>query len=388
MTQRKIVLLALLLAVCRTERAAATQLALQQIGRAEDPVAITHAGDSRLFITEQRGRVMVHDGTTVLPVPFLDIRSIVRSPTESEQGLLSVAFHPNYHSNGFFFVNYTDLGGDTVVARYSVSATDANRADPNSARIILQIDQPYANHNGGQLQFGPDRYLYIGMGDGGAGGDPENRAQNLGSLLGKVLRIDVDREEGSRRYAIPSSNPLVDNYSARGEIWALGLRNPWRFTFDRLTGDMFIGDVGQGEREEIDFQPGTSTGGENYGWRRMEGTRCYNPSTNCNTGNLVLPILEYRHTQGCSVTGGYRYRGADPRLRGVYLYGDFCGGQIWGATQDVDGAWSTEVLLQTNIAISTFGEDVNGELYVADHGGPIYKILEVTPPARRRAVRR
>src|SRR5688572_24974038 len=324
MTQRKIVLLAFLFAAYPTEPAEAVQLALEQIGVAVKPVAITHAGDSRLFITEQSGRVVIHDGTAVLPVPFLDIRSIV-GDNQNEQGLLSVAFHPNYSSNGYFFVNYTDLSGDTVVARYSVSPVDPNRADPNSARIILEINQPYSNHNGGQLQFGPDGYLYIGMGDGGAGGDPENRAQNLGSLLGKMLRIDVDREEGSRRYGIPASNPFVGVYAARGEIWALGLRNPWRFTFDRLTGDMFIGDVGQGEIEEIDFQPGTSPGGENYGWRRMEGTHCYNPSSNCNPGNLVLPILEYSHNHGCSVTGGYRYRGSRyPQLRDLYLYGDYC----------------------------------------------------------------
>ena len=385
MTQRKIVLLALLFVAYPAE---AVQLALEQIGVAVKPIAITHAGDSRLFITEQSGRIVIHDGTSMLPIPFLDIRSIV-GDNENEQGLLSVAFHPNYSSNGYFFVDYTDLNGDTVVARYSVSPADPNRADPNSARIILEIDQPYGNHNGGQLQFGPDGYLYIGMGDGGAGGDPQNRAQNLGSLLGKMLRIDVDREEGSRRYGIPSSNPFVGDYVARDEIWALGLRNPWRFTFDRLTGDMFIGDVGQGEIEEIDFQPASSSGGENYGWRRMEGTRCYNPSSNCNPGNLVLPILEYDHSHGCSVTAGYRYRGSRyAQLYGYFLYGDYCGGQIWGARPNQTGGWTNELLLMSNITISTFGEDVNGELYVAHHGGAIYRIVDLTPPARRRAARR
>src|SRR5690349_11300457 len=252
-----------------------------------NPVSITHAGDNRLFITEQAGRIMIYDGTRLLPEPFLDIRNLVSSG--NERGLLSLAFHPRYAQNGFFYVNYTNVSGNTVVARYSVSPADPNRANPSSAVLILGVNQPFANHNGGQMQFGPDGYLYIGLGDGGGGGDPGNRAQNLNDLLGKILRIDVD--SGSP-YAIPASNPFVGSTNVRGEIWSYGLRNPWRFSFDRETGDLWIADVGQGTWEEIDFQPATSIGGENYGWRRMEGSHCFNPSTNCNNGivSLTLPV--------------------------------------------------------------------------------------------------
>ena len=252
--------------------------------------------------------------------PFLYIESIVSSI--GERGLLSVAFHPNYKNNGNFYVNYTNTIGDTVVARYSVSA-DPNVADRDSSIILLTIPQPFSNHNGGGLQFGPDDYLYIGMGDGGSAGDPQNNAQNKGSLLGKILRIDVD---SSFPYAIPSGNPFVGNPLARDEIWALGLRNPWRFSFDRLTGDLFIADVGQGSWEELNFQLVKSSGGENYGWRMMEGSQCFNPPANCNDGTLTLPILEYDHTLGCSITGGFRYRGnSNPQLYGIYIYGDFIG---------------------------------------------------------------
>ena len=352
------------------------------------PVAITHAGDTRLFITEQRGTVQIFDGSSVLATPFLDIRTIVRS-TASEQGLLSVAFHPRYKENGFFYVNYTDLAGDTVVARYSVSASNPNLANPQSAHVILQVDQPFANHNGGQLVFGPDGYLYIGMGDGGSGGDPQNNAQDRADLLGKLLRIDVDSGE---RYGIPPTNPFVNDPSARPEVWAYGLRNPWRFAFDRVSHDLWISDVGQGDWEEINFQPATSIGGENYGWRRMEGTHCFNPSSNCNNGSLVLPVIEYGHTNGaCSVTGGYVYRGSRyPRLAGWYLYGDFCNGVIWGGMRGTDGVVTSRVLLDTNFSISTFGEDLNGELYVADYnGGRLLHIADPQPGVgpRKRAVR-
>ena len=347
------------------------------------PVAITHAGDSRLFITLQEGQVRIYDGGRVLPTPFLDLGSIIS--TGGERGLLSIAFHPRYAENGLFFADYTDPNGDTVIARYQVSATDPNRANP-SGTVLLRIAQPFPNHNGGQLQFGPDGYLYIGMGDGGSAGDPGNRAQNLGVLLGKILRIDVDH---GTPYGIPSSNPFVNRPGARPEIWALGMRNPWRFSFDRSTGDLWIADVGQGSREEIDFQPATSIGGENYGWRLMEGFACYDPPSNCNPGNsLVPPIAEYGHTnQACSVTGGYRYRGSlYPRFQGIYFYGDYCNGVIEGLTQTAAG-WSAKVLLDSNLAISTFGEDVNGELYVASYNGTIYAIADAEPlgPKRRSA---
>ena len=349
-----------------------------------DPVSITHAGDSRLFITLQAGQVVIHDGTRVLPAPFLDIRPLVSSG--GERGLLSIAFHPRYAENGFFFVNYTDRNGDTVIARYRVS-TDPNRADASSARQVLFIDQPFPNHNGGQLQFGPDGYLYIGMGDGGSGGDPENRAQSRTTLLGKLLRIDVDAET----YSIPPSNPFVSNAQSRGEIWATGLRNPWRFSFDRNNGDLWLADVGQGSWEEINHQPGTSIGGENYGWRLMEGLHCYNPPTSCNFTGLVLPVIEYNHSGGaCSVTGGYVYRGTrSPFLRGTYLYGDYCNGKIWGASRDTRGVLVTRELADTPWLISTFGEDLNGEVYVADHNGAIYRIVDKQPLLpRRRAVRK
>jgi hypothetical protein len=344
-----------------------------------NPVAITHAGDGsgRLFITEQGGRILIYDGSGVLPAPFLDVSALLS--TGGERGLLSVAFHPNYVINGHFYVNYTNTGGHTVIARYTVS-NDPNLADPASALSVLTIVQPYSNHNGGQLQFGPDGYLYIGMGHGGDAGDPDNYAQNPDSLLGKMLRIAVD---GDVPYSVPPDNPFVSDERVRDEIWALGLRNPWRFSFDRSTGDLFIGDVGQYNWEEIDYQPASSTGGENYGWRLMEGNNCFNPSTNCNDGSLTLPVLEYGHDLGCSVTGGYRYRGkGNPLLSGLYIYGDFCSGRIWGAKPGGNGNWSAEELLDTNLNISTFGEDQNGELYVAHRaatGGTVYRIVQTAP---------
>ena len=369
--------------------AIAQEIALEQLASGLAlPVAVTHTGDSRLFITQQRGTVVIWDGTRILPTPFLDITNLVLCC--GERGLLSVAFHPDYAQNGFFYVNYTEFSGPgtTVIARYSVSATDPNRANTGSAKILLKIAQPFSNHNGGQMQFGPDGYLYIGMGDGGSGGDPGNRAQNLGDPLGKMLRIDVD---GGDPYAIPASNPFINRAGARPEIWSYGLRNPWRFSFDRATGDLWIADVGQGLWEEIDFQPATSIGGENYGWRRMEGSHCFNPSSGCNDGTLVLPVIEYDHSGGaCSVTGGYVYRGSRyPRMKGTYIYGDYCNGMIWGATGPGAGGVSSRLLLDTSITISTFGEDANGEIYVTDHsGGRLYHIADIRPPlAKRRAVR-
>jgi glucose/arabinose dehydrogenase len=340
------------------------------------PVDITHAGDGsgRLFIILQGGRIVIFDGVQILSPPFLDITSLVSSG--GERGLLGAAFHPNYGGNGFFYVSYTDSAGDSVIARYSVSL-DPNRADSTSGVILLTIPQPFSNHNGGQLHFGPDGYLYIGIGDGGSGGDPQNNGQDLGTLLGKIIRIDVD---SGLPFTVPPDNPFVGIVGAREEIWSYGLRNPWRFSFDRLTGDMFIGDVGQGSWEEVDFQPANSTGGENYGWRLMEGNSCFNPTINCNDGTLTLPILVYDHSVGCSVTGGYRYRGSkNPALNGVYLYGDYCAGLIWGAQEDGLGGWNTTVLLDTNFLISTFGEDESGELYVADFSSPngaIYQIVQ------------
>lgn len=359
---------------------AAPQIQLTPIVSGIDsPLAITHAGDGsgRLFITLQVGRILIHDGQQVLSTPFLDIGALVS--TDGERGLLSAAFHPDYVSNGFVYLNYTDLNGDTVVARYTVSA-DPNVVDPASAVILLTVPQPFANHNGGQLQFGPDGYLYIGMGDGGGGGDPSNNAQSLNSLLGKMLRIDVN---AGPPYGIPPDNPFIGDPAAFPEIWALGLRNPWRFSFDRLTGDLWIADVGQANLEEVNVQTAGSAGGENYGWRRMEGDSCFNPASGCNDGSLTLPVLQYDHTLGCSISGGYRYRGQEhPGLAGIYFYGDFCTGRIWGASPDVAGGWTAEELLDTDFRISAFGEDEAGEMYVAylsSNAGAVFRISEVAP---------
>jgi uncharacterized protein (TIGR03437 family) len=345
-------------------------------GGIDSPIAITHAGDGsgRLFVTEQRGRIRILQGSQLLAAPFLDIRP--RVSCCGEQGLLSAAFHPNFETNGFFYVNYTNTAGDTVVSRFSVSA-NLDSADPASEVILLTVGQPFSNHNGGQLQFGPDGYLYIAMGDGGSGGDPGNRAQSLGTLLGKILRIDVNF---GNPYSIPAGNPFVNTAGARPEIWAYGLRNPWRFSFDRQTGDMFIGDVGQNAVEEIDFQPASSDGGENYGWRRLEGHQCFNPPAGCHDPSFTPPILQYTHASGnCSVTGGYGYRGAQfPQLWGIYFYGDYCSGLLYAANDD-SGAWRAENPRSTGFSISTFGEDEAGELYVADYGGVIYHITSTAP---------
>lgn len=377
----------LLLIAVSPMHAAEPVVALQPIATGFlQPVAVAHAGDSRLFVVQQPGVIAIVDGGVVLPQPFLDIRPLVSSG--GERGLLGLAFHPRYAENGFFFVNYTNVNGDTIVARYSVSGDDPNRADPASARQILFVAQPFGNHNGGQIAFGPDRYLYIGLGDGGSGNDPLNAGQDLGQHLGKILRIDVD---AGAPYAIPPTNPFAGTPGARAEIWAYGLRNPWRFSFDRATGDLWIADVGQGLWEEVNFQPASSGGGENYGWRLMEGTHCFNPPTNCNDGTLVLPVIEYGHTGGaCSVTGGYVYRGSRfPRLHGMYVYGDYCNGMIWGARRNASGTVTARVLLDASFFISTFGEGADGELYVADHnGGVLYRLVDTSPRApRRRAVR-
>lgn len=350
----------------------------------DQPVALTQAGDPRLFITQQTGTVRIYDALGLRSTPFLDIRSIVLSG--GERGLLSVAFHPLYRQNGFLFVDYTNLHGDIVIARYKVSASDPDLADVSSGTILLTIAHPdFANHNGGQLQFGPDGFLYIGVGDGGSAGDPNNHGQDISQLLGKLLRIDVDH--GSP-YAIPSSNPFAQRTGARGEIWAYGLRNPWRFSFDRENGDLWIGDVGQDAYEEVDLQPAASAGGQDYGWRKMEGFHCYDPATNCADPSFTMPVLEYPHTEGaCSISGGYRYRGSQiPSLRGAYLYGDYCNGTIWSAVPS-GAVWTSTRLFTTTIQISSFGQDVSGELYVLDVAeGVVYRIVS-REGARHRAVR-
>ncbi len=350
---------------------------VQVVAGLQDPTHVTHAGDGsgRLFVVEKPGTIrIVRDGALV-ENPFLDISALVGSDG-SEQGLLSVAFHPRYRENGRFFVNYTDQAGDSVIARYTVSS-EPDVADPASAMTVLTIDQPAANHNGGQNAFGPDGYLYIGMGDGGGAGDRFENAQNPGTLLGKMLRIDVDSAEP---YAIPPDNPFVGQEGTRPEIWALGLRNPWRFSFDRQTGDMYIGDVGQNAKEELHFQPANSQGGENYGWNTMEASDCYDPPSGCDETGLVLPIAEHTHDQGCSITGGFRYRGQDvPQFGDAYLFGDYCSGNIWALAQDDGGTWTKTALLEHDSGLSSFGEDEQGELYMVNLGDGVLYRLGATP---------
>jgi glucose/arabinose dehydrogenase len=352
------------------------------------PVAITHAGDSRLFITLKEGLIVLWDGDRVLEQPFLDLRDHVS--LEFEQGLLSTAFHPDFADNGLFFVDYTDLAGDTVIARYRVSG-DPNRADAASAVTLLHIPQPFANHNGGQLQFGPDGFLYIGLGDGGSANDPMCNAQRPDTLLGKILRIDVDA--GSDQppfYGIPPGNPFAGPGDPPDEVWVLGLRNPWRFSFDRATGDLYIADVGQNVREEVDFQPAGSSGGENYGWKVMEGTLCQSdrncplPVPPCNAPAYTDPILEYDHSDGdCSVVGGYVYRGsAIDGLDGVYFYGDFCSGDV-RAAERLGADWTSTDLDLRAPNLTTFGEDVDGELYLAGLNRSLFRLVGpgVPPPS-------
>jgi glucose/arabinose dehydrogenase len=333
------------------------------------PVTITHAGDGsgRLFVVEQGGRIRIIRNGAVVPTPFLDITNLV-TPTGGEQGLLGLAFPPGFTARRTFYVNYTNRAGvgNTVIARFSLSA-DADRADPLSRQELLNIIQPFANHNGGQLAFGRDGHLYIGSGDGGSGGDPLGNGQNTGTLLGKILRIDV--LSGATPYAIPAGNPFGN------EIWAYGLRNPWRFSFDLLTGDFYVADVGQDLVEEINFQPAGSGAGVNYGWNIMEGNRCFG-STTCSTAGLALPVAEYLHGNGdCAVTGGYVYRGSATALQGIYFYGDFCSGRIWGLRR-TGARFQTALVADTTLSISTFGEDEAGELYVADYAtGDIYRIV-------------
>ncbi len=374
--QRYAVFGAMLLASSGLARPPLPQIALQPVVTGlTRPVALAVAPNRPdwLFLVEQGGRIRIVEGEELRPTPFLDLSE--RVSCCGERGLLGLAFHPRYGENGFFFVNYTDTAGDTVVARYRVLA-DPARADPASATVLLTIPQPFGNHNGGQLAFGPDGYLYIGTGDGGSGGDPLNNGQRLDTLLGKLLRIDVNAPP----YGIPPDNPFRRVPGARPEIWAYGLRNPWRFSFDRATGDLYIADVGQNRWEEVNLQPAGSPGGQNYGWRIMEGRHCFTPPEGCAQEGLTLPILEYDHTQGCSITGGYVYRGrAVSGLEGVYLYGDFCSGRIWGAWNE-DGRWHNALLLETGLAISAFGEDATGEVYVLDYAsGSVYRIVPGGP---------
>jgi glucose/arabinose dehydrogenase len=361
------------------------EVALQRVtGGLDTPVGIANAGDGsgRLFIVEKGGRIRVVQDGALASMPFLDIADRVGA-SHSEQGLLGLAFHPRYVENGFFFVNYTDGQGDTVVSRFSVQAdrsqadqgpADSGPGNPASEVVLLTLDQPAGNHNGGHLAFGPDGYLYIGTGDGGGAGDQYGNGQNGQTLLGAMLRLDVD---GDQAYTIPEDNPFAGEPGVRDEIWALGLRNPWRYSFDRLTGDLYIADVGQNMYEEVNFQPAGEPGGRNYGWPMMEGLHCFPADRPCERAGLTLPVREYDHTQGCSVTGGYVYRGQEfPLLAGVYLFGDYCSGRIWGLAPSGDGGdWRVARLAQVDVRLSAFGEDETGELYLVDMGrGELFKI--------------
>jgi glucose/arabinose dehydrogenase len=334
------------------------------------PIAIDNArdGTNRLFIVEKVGRIVILQNGTVLPQPFLDISSIVNSAAY-ERGLLGLAFHPNYKQNRLFYVYYTAPNGAITISRYQTTA-DANIADPNSGKVLLTQAHPRGNHNGGPLVFGPDGYLYIGLGDGGGAGDPDRNGQNPKAALGKILRIDVDTEDP---YGIPADNPYAQNGEGRPEVWAIGLRNPWRITFDRKTGDLFIADVGQNAYEEINLQK-AGAGGANYGWNPTEGFHCF--VDGCNVAAYQLPIFEYDHSKGCSITGGYIYRGsAFPALDGIYFYSDYCTGTLWGLKESPDGKWNSMEFLRAVGTVGTFGEDEAGEIYLADtSGGKIYQI--------------
>jgi glucose/arabinose dehydrogenase len=340
----------------------------------DTPVGLANAGDGsgRLFVVEKPGRIRIIRNGSLLDTPFLNIRDRVGS-SGSEQGLLGLAFHPQYAQNGYFYVNYTDKNGNTVIARFSVSAQDPNRADPTSEQRLISVSQPFRNHNGGEVTFGPDGYLYLGLGDGGSAGDPYGNGQSLDTFLGKILRIDVDQ---GQPYAIPQDNPFVGQ-NAKPEIWAYGLRNPWRFSFDRDTDDLFIGDVGQDSWEEIDYLPAGSPGGMNFGWDYFEGKHKYSDQAPPASFTWVAPVAEYSHDLGCSITGGFIYRGSQlPAWRGVYLYGDYCSGNVWGLVHNAQGGWDDAMLFNDAANITSFGEDESGEIYLADYGGNVLQLVE------------
>ncbi len=326
-----------------------------------------------IFITEQKGIIdafaanQPQQGSKV----FLNITDRVNSG--GEEGLLGLAFDPDYPKNGHFYVYYSSANPRrSVLSRFSVDLTNPASASPQSEVVILEIAQPFANHNGGQIVFGPDGYLYVGLGDGGSGGDPQGNGQNLGTLLAKILRIDVRDLSATEHYKIPADNPFVNTSGARAEIWAFGLRNPWRFSFDKETGLLWSGDVGQNMWEEIDL----INKGANYGWNIMEGFHCYSPAAGCNQLDLTLPLVEYDHSQGCSVTGGYVYRGdKTPSLRGYYIYGDYCSGKIWALGYRDNAVTQNLLLVDSNLGITSFGEDLAGNLYILSNSGGIYTLV-------------
>ncbi len=312
-------------------------------------------GSGRLFIIEKYGVIRIFKDGQLMPQPFLNIEDRVDDGS-NEMGLLGLAFHPDYEQNGYFYVNYTGDGGNTRISRFQAVG---DSADPNSEQVLMVVDQPFPNHNGGAVVFGPDGYLYLGLGDGGAAGDPFKNGQNTGALLGKILRIDVNN---GVPYAVPADNPFGN------EVWAYGLRNPWRMSFDRDTGDLWIGDVGQNKYEEIDYLPAGSAGGANFGWSIMEASYGYDGTSQ---PGMFLPAAEYSHDFGCSVTGGYVYRGSMPEWNGVYLYGDYCTGTVWGLILS-NGQWQSQVMFETDLLITSFGVDEAGELYLVSDNGSAY----------------
>jgi len=352
-------------------------VALERIAEGLDrPLFATHAGDGtgRLFVVEQGGRVRIVRDGGLLERPFLDLAAALDN-SRGERGLLGLAFAPDYPVSGRFYVAHTAPGPVVRIARYRVSA-DPDVAEPEPVATILDMDDPASNHNGGMIAFGPDGMLWIATGDGGSAGDPWDNARDRDSLLGKILRLDVS----GTGYAVPPDNPFVRG-GGRPEIWALGLRNPWRFSFDRATGELWIGDVGQADWEEIDVEDPKAGGGRHYGWKTMEGRHCYSPKTGCDPSGLVLPVHEYGHDLGCSVTGGYVYRGAAlPALRGSYLFADFCRGTLWALRRRADGVAEVATLRETRRQISSFGEDEAGEIYLCDHtGGAVHRLVPAPP---------
>lgn len=364
------------------------EIALEPVAEGfEQPLFVTGAGDGsgRLFVVEKTGRIWtVRDGERS-SAPWLDLSQ--RVSTESERGLLGLAFAPDFERSGVFYIDYTDRDGNTVVARLTAEdpAGDGD-VDLASQQVVITAEQPYSNHNGGMVAFGPDGYLYVGLGDGGSGGDPDGNGQDTTTLLGSVLRLDVaplseDAAYPQVPYVVPADNPFVDIVATtadapRAEIWAWGLRNPWRFSFDRQTGDLWIGDVGQNAWEEIDFVPRSDVPGDghNFGWNRYEGSHPFPPGSEAAEGDFAAPLVEYDRSAGRSVTGGYVYRGSDFReLAGTYFYGDFETGRLWGLQLAEDTA-RTRLLLETGMALVSFGEDDDGELYVVDFGGGVYRV--------------
>ncbi len=344
---------------------------VQVVDGLKRPTALVDSNDDNglLLVLEQPGRIRGIQGGRLLTDPFMDISDRVDS-SGNEQGLLGIALDPDYPNNHTFYLDYTDAQGNTTVSRFK-AADDGLSADPASEQVLMKIVQPFPNHNGGQLAFGPDGYLYIGTGDGGSEGDPNNTAQDPANKLGKILRIDV---RGQDTYTIPADNPYAQNASGAPEVWALGLRNPWRFSFDRLTGDLYIGDVGQDKYEEIDYLPAGTGAGTNFGWSVREGLHPYKDGSS--SANFTDPIFEYDHSQGCAVTGGYVYRGGTlPEFYGVYLFSDYCTGNVWGLLKSGSGDWQSALLFPSQGNISSFGQDASGEIYMLDlNKGAVLKL--------------